>query len=344
MNKRFNTISIAVVSLALLFSCGQKAHYSDSATASEDSYELSEIPMAEDEKIVTDADAMVFADNKSIVTKNEESSRQDSKSQPNFIATQAATTVNDDGIHKFIRTARLKFKVAELTEATYDIENVIIRNNGFIIRSAIKNDHSYSKNTNISEDSVLVTYYNNLTADMVLRVPQEKLDTVLRQIAPLATKIDYRVVEANDVTRQLLSDRLTKNRLAKKQQRMSNVVTNRSGKLNDAMSAEEAIDYAQQQADQTALSTYTMNDNIAYSTISIELYQDVVKYTEKKLREQEVEEYKPGFGSKALEALGNGWHVVSMLVILLINIWPLFAVLLIVFVCYLIYRKKTKNK
>ena len=149
---------------------------------------------------------------------------------------------------------------------------------------------------------------------MVLRVPQASLDTVLRQIAPLAAKIDYRVVEANDVTRQLLSDRLTKDRLAKQQQRLSNVVANRSGKLNDVMSAEEAIDYAQQQADQTALSTYTMNDNIAYSTINIELYQDAVKYTEKKLREPEIEEYKPGFGAKALEALGNGWVCIECIV------------------------------
>ena len=124
---------------------------------------------------------------------------------------------------------------------------------------------------------------------------------------------------------------------------MGNAINTRSGKIYDAMDAEEKLDYAQQQADQVKLSTYTLNDQIAYSTISIELYQDVTKYNEKVVRESQIDEYEPGFGSQALDALGNGWQGLSILFILLINIWPILILLTIAAIVYVRLKNKKKQ-
>lgn len=263
-----------------------------------------------------------------------------------FIPTQAASMVNDDGLHKFIRTARLKFKVKNTASATYDIERVILRNSGFIIKSEIQDVEYYTSTTPISKDSVLITRKSAPQANMVLRVPVESLDTTLRQIAPLASKIDFRTVEAEDVTEKLLADRLAQERLAKKQQRIGNAITTRNGRLGDAISAEDALDQALLQADNVKLSTYAINDKINYSTIYIELYQDVFSYTEKAVKEKEIAEYeyKPGFGEQALVALKNGWVALNVAFLALINIWPLIILLLVGGVVFVKYRKRKQNK
>jgi hypothetical protein len=258
----------------------------------------------------------------------------------NFVATSAALTINDDGIHKFIRTAKLRFKVENVISGTQAIEDIIIRNKGFIINSSIYNRELSTEWINISKDSAVVVRCNNLEATLQLKVPCELLDTTLRQIAPLAISIDYRVVEATDVTAKLMSDDLTKKRLAKKEKRLENAIDTKGRRLNDITYAEDALDRAQEQADRTKVSEYITNEQIAYSTITIELHQNTIKYNEKVLRNDEVSGYEPGFGSKVIEALYSGWEMLSVLFIFLINLWP---ILLIIAISIFLY-KKIRNK
>lgn len=274
------------------------------------------------------------------------SSKNKVEVQPNFIPTQAASELNDEGLHKFIRTARLKFQVKEILIATSSIEDIILNNGGFIIQSTIENYEYYTVSIPISKDSVLIMHKSTPRANMVLRVPYQKLDTTLRQIAPLAFKVESRVVEAEDVTKQLLSDKLARERLAKKQQRIGNAINIRNGRLNDAMSAEEVLDYTQQQADEVKLSTYSINDQINYSTIYIDLSQSTLVYTEKVAKEKEISEYeyKPGFGTQAVEALANGWSALNVVILLVINIWPFLLLILIGGVVFMKLKKKRNRQ
>jgi len=260
---------------------------------------------------------------------------------PNFIASQAAIPAYDDGVHKFIRTAKVKFKVKDVVRATHIVENIILKNEGFIIRSNITNENTWSDRINISKDSALNRYEYNLIADMELRVPYTLLDSTLRQIAPLAVIVDYRTIEANDVTTQLMDEKLKQQRLNKKQQRVSNAINTRSGKLEDVISAEESLDDAMEQADKAKIKEFSVNDKINYSTININLYQDKINYSEKVIRKEEaVKEYTPGFGSRAVNALTTGWNIINNLVIFLIAIWPLLLIATIAVFVFFRYRKR----
>ncbi|PXV64681.1 uncharacterized protein DUF4349 [Dysgonomonas alginatilytica] len=263
-----------------------------------------------------------------------------SSSQSNFISSLAASTSNDDGVHKFIRTAQMKFRVKDIPKATYTIEDIIIKNNGFIIRSAINNENSYSTTTNISTDSSLVIHYSNLVADLTLRVPYSKLDTVLKQMAPLALEINYRTIEANDITLQLLSEKMKQERMSKKGKRVSEAINNKGHKLNDVMDAEEVLDNTLEETDKTKLAEYEINDQVEYSIITIKLYQSTSVYKEKVLREKPVEEYQASLSEKAKDSLYNGWIIISSLFIFLLNIWPLIIIGVIAAVLYFKYKKK----
>ncbi|WP_165040514.1 DUF4349 domain-containing protein [Dysgonomonas sp. ZJ709] len=261
----------------------------------------------------------------------------------NFIATSAANTKNDDGVHKLIRTARLKFKVKQVPHATYKIEDAVLNNKGFIVKSAINNEQLHAS-VKVSKDSSRVTYCNNLVADMELRVPYDQLGKVLSEIAPLAVTIDYRIVEAHDVTFDLMSDRLEQERKNVMQKRLSNAITNKVSKLDDLVEAEDRMDNLLTQADDAKLSSFRLTDQMAYSTISIILYQDQTQYSEMVLSDVEAKEYEPGFGLKFLDALNNGWIILSELMLVLISLWPYIFVLSINVVALLYLRYWMKNR
>ena len=256
----------------------------------------------------------------------------------NFISSSAATNY-DDGIHQLIRTAQMKFRVKSVPEATYTIEDIITKHKGFIIRSAISNENNYYTTTNISKDSSLLTYHSNLIADLKLRVPRKQLDTVLKELAPLALEIDYRTIEANDVTLQLLSEKLKQERLNKKEKRVSNI-DNNGKKLDSVIDAEEVLDNTIDDANKTKLAEYDIKDQIEYSTINIKLYQSTTNYQEKVLREKPIEEYKPSLGEQAIEALHNGWIIISTLFIFLLNIWPIILIAVLAWILYSKYKKR----
>lgn len=266
--------------------------------------------------------------------------KRKTSSPQNYIVSGAASTINDD-IHKLIRTANMKFKVKDIPKATYSIEQIIIRHNGLIMESSIRNNNKYTSTVDISKDSALLIHHYDLAANLQLRIHNSKLDTVLKEIAPLAIEIDFRAVTAKDVTFRLLAEKLKKERMAKKQKRISSAIDNKGRKLNDVMDAENSLDYALEQEDNTKLSAYKMNDDIEYSTINIQLYQNPTTYKEKIAKEKSIEEFEPSLGEQALNSLYNGWIVICTLFIAILNIWPL--LLIVGIVAYIINRFKRKK-
>ena len=260
----------------------------------------------------------------------------------NFLTSQAASIFNNDGLHKLIRSAQIKFKVENVPQATFKIEEITLKNGGIIMESSINNNRSYAVTTNISEDSAQITYSSTLLANMQLKVPKLKLDTVLKQIAPLAVDIDYRKVEARDVTIQIMVDSLTQARAKKKNSRIQVAIDTKPSKLNDVVEAEESLDNSLLQADQAFLSAYSLNEQIDFSVITINIYQSPIQCAEKIVREKVIEEYKSGLLSQASDAFLNGCYFISALFVLLLNIWPILLVFAIVIVIFL-RRKKSKK-
>ncbi|GAB6120839.1 DUF4349 domain-containing protein [Dysgonomonas termitidis] len=322
-----------------MLSCGN----SNKSIQQEQSYEMS-MTAVEDEK--SSADQVL--DEAYEVEKKEKAPSTTLKFTPpqivpNFITSSAAVATYDDGVHKFVRTASTKFKVREVVPATQSIEDIALKNRGFIIKSAINNENLYSETVNISKDSAIVNYSCNLLATIELKVPASLLDSVLRQIAPLAILVDYRTIDAQDVTVKLMADQLAQVRLSKRQKRISNAISTTGRKLDDVMAAEDALDTSLEDADRKVISEYMTNEQIAYSTINISMYQDKIEYSEKILRKTAIKEYTPDFGSKLLDAFAGGWYIISATFLILVHIWPLIIVFAIGLFIFMKIRKRNKQ-
>lgn len=258
--------------------------------------------------------------------------------------TSKATSYDNDGDKKFIRTAQLQFSVENIVSATHKIEDIIIQRKGFVIKSTLTNNRNWINEVKISADSVLEQSSYTASGDLILRVPYTELDATLREIATVAKVVNYRDVTANEITFELIAKKLLQERKAAKAQRLKKIAGPGKGhKLEDLISAEEAIDRARESADNQVVSELIQLDNVEYSTITISLTQAPVVVSMMKKIEKLPERYEPSIFEEAWDALKSGWNGLLSFIVGLLNVWPLWIVIAVGVYGVIRWRKKKKS-
>lgn len=256
------------------------------------------------------------------------------------ISSSAAVENGTDTNRKYIRTADLKFRVPNVIKATYKIEDITKLNNGFVELSNLSSNVDYEENKSLTADSTLIITHFTLNNSMTLRVPNTKLDTTLKQIAPLVEFMDYRVIKATNVALDLLTNRLTQRRAQKHEERLSKVVDDKASKGTDVTSAAESMLYSQEKADMALISNFTLKDQINFSTITLQLYQRQSVKCSVVANEKSFRAYESGFWAKAWDALQIGFDIFKEIILFLIKIWWFILVLVVVFLVYPRIRKR----
>ena len=260
-----------------------------------------------------------------------------------YISSSAAVENPNDTARKMIRTADIKFKVKDVIRTTYSIENIVIKHNGFVENSSLASQINYTNETLLKEDSALLTTYYSIVNTLTLRIPNVELDTTLKEIAQFVDFMDYRIINAKDVTLDLLSKSLEQIRLARYDDRMTNAVDNNGKRLNDVSGAEENILRKQEQADMAKLTNLQILDKIKYSTITLYLYQNQSVKHEMIVKEKKIKPYATPFSTRFTEALKSGWNIILELCLLLTNIWPIILMGVSVFLGIRYYKRKKQN-
>jgi hypothetical protein len=117
----------------------------------------------------------------------------------------------------------------------------------------------------ISANSSLETTTYVVTNTISLRVLNTKLDTTLKEISRNIEYLDYRIIKAEDVALQILSNNLVQKRAAKNTERLTNAIDNRGRKLNETTAAEEVLLNKQELADNAKISNFTLKDQVNFS-------------------------------------------------------------------------------
>jgi hypothetical protein len=263
-----------------------------------------------------------------------------SKGAP-FMSSSAAVVDSKDTVHKFIRTADLRFKVVSVINSTYDIEHIAKLQEGFVTNTNLLSHIDYTDNTVVSPDSILETTYFTVNNEITLRVPCTKLDTTLKLISKNIDFLDYRNIHAEDVALDLYANSLKQKRSEKNGQRVSKAIDERGKKLGETTDAEDLVYNRQEQADEAKVSNMRIQDQINYSTITIHIYQRQTIKRELVANVKNTEAYEPGFGYRLVEAFKTGWEILKSITLVVIKLWWLF---LIAFVVYASYKRFINRK
>ncbi|BFM44077.1 DUF4349 domain-containing protein [Flavobacterium sp. CFS9] len=269
----------------------------------------------------------------------EDISNQQTTADSTPISSSAAVEKKDSK-QKFIRTADIKFKVKNVVKSTYAIENTTQKFGGFVTYTNLQSNIRDQFKTKISQDSTLETTKYTVENQITIRVPNRQLDTVIKTIAKQIDFLDYRLIKADDVSLKLLSNQLSQKRSASTQKRVEKAIDTKGKKINDVMEAENALANQKEANDNSIIENLSLEDQINFSTITLQLYQNETIKQELIAGEKDSDAYKPNLGIQIIDSLKNGWYILETIFVFLINLWPF---LLIGFGGFFLYKKYYKK-
>lgn len=252
----------------------------------------------------------------------------------------AARPTRLDSTHRFIRTAQMRFRVKNVAYTSYNIEALAVKFEGYVADTKLNSELQSNTEKTVSADSSLQTMRFVVTNDIVLRIPVQNLDTTLKSLVKFIDYLDYRNINTNDITLELLANKLASARIAKFNQRLAFSVDNKSGKLTDVQGAEESMLNQQENADNALIDNLRKDDQVKYSTITLHIYQPVTIRHELIAREKNSDEYEPGLGAKLGESLASGWHGLQIIIIGIVTLWPLWLIGTVIFIIIRSFLKK----
>ncbi|MFD2909249.1 DUF4349 domain-containing protein [Flavobacterium ardleyense] len=263
----------------------------------------------------------------------------DSKEVESVISSSAAV-VDKNSTRKFIRTADVKFKVKNVAKSTYAIEDATVKFGGFVIFTSLQSNIYDEDKTKVSQDSTLVTTKYKVDNNITIRVPNTKMDTVIKTIAKQIHFLDYRIIKADDVSLQMLSNEMAQKRSTSSEKRLENAIDANGKKLNQIVDAEEKLDLKKEQNDNSKINNLSLKDQVEFSTITVNIYQDESIKQEMIANEKSINSYRPNIGLQILDSLKTGWFVFENIIATIVMLWPLFLLGILGFFGYKKFIKK----
>jgi len=259
-----------------------------------------------------------------------------------IISSSAAVENVKDTTRKFIRIADLKFRTESVIKSTYDIEETVNRQGGFVSFTKLISEIDSYTSVAVSVDSSLEKTYYTVTNSMTIRVPNTRLDSTLKEISKNILYLDYRAIKADDVALQIHSNNLTQIRSTNSNNRLKNAIDHLPKKLNETTMAVDVLLRKEEQKDNASISNLSLNVQINLSTINLSIYQRQIIKSEVVLSEKIIDAYEPSFGSKIMEALRDGWKLLESFLVFITRIWAIFFVSIFAYFAYQAYRRKFK--
>lgn len=234
---------------------------------------------------------------------------------------------------KFVRTADIKFKVKNVANSTYAIENTTNKFGGFVTYTNLQSTIIDKSETKISQDSTLEITNFRVENNITIRVPNIRLDTVIKTIAKQIDFLEYRIIKADDVSLQMLSNQLTQNRTESQEKRLEKAIDTKGKKLNEVLAAEDNLNTKKEQKDNSKIENLSLQDQVNFSTLTLQIYQ---RETIKEEMIANAKTYRQDFGSKILDGLISGWYVIEGIIAVVAELW---SVILIGIGGYFIFKK-----
>lgn len=273
-----------------------------------------------------------FSEHMATEQKNKTKKSGEPSQQPEF---------NGDSNRTFIRKANLAFKVKDVKTSTFEIESIVNANRGYVTTSNLESTINCKNSVRISKDSMLNVIDYTVHSNLIIRIPNGELHKTLTEIAVLIDYLEYRRINAEDVTAQFQDAKLTEKRYSEHKQRLKKAIDEKGKKLDPLVEAENNLLEKQQHVDRSKISSSELTYNVAYSTVAITIYQKETTKKEMYAYCLPTEPYKPNFGAQLMSSLNNGLVVFEQILLFFIKLWPI-AILIIG--CIYIFKSARKLK
>jgi hypothetical protein len=216
---------------------------------------------------------------------------------------------------KIIKNAFMTMELSNYNKDKQAIIALVTKCGGFI-------SNERETNNNYSINNVLI-----------IKIPAEKFDGTSEGIENIGKKIDSKEITLEDVTAQYIDNA---SRLKTKKEVLNRYmeILKKANNIDDILAVENELRTIQEEIESTEAILSQLDNQVAYSTLTLTLYKETGYVASKK-----------SFFSEIGDSISNGWHGLLSVLIGLISLWPLFIFIsiLVVFCYKMIVRNRAKS-
>jgi hypothetical protein len=246
---------------------------------------------------------------------------------------------------KFIKTAEVKFKVNNVWKVTERIEDITAKYGGFVTHSNLKNRDNNYASRRVSRDSILICKQIVVENHIELRVPNESLDSLVRELNKFIIFLDYRIINLDDATYFYALTQKKTETLQTYQQHQTKHIDTKDSKLKETTRAEETLLDSKLASDELQVQKLALDDQLKYCTLTINIYQKPLIVRETIANFSYVSSYKPNIFKRLGDSLIQGWWILEEIIVFLVQMWGVILLIVGVIVGYKLIRRwylKTK--
>ncbi|EFK59929.1 DUF4349 domain-containing protein [Sphingobacterium spiritivorum] len=215
---------------------------------------------------------------------------------------------------KIIKTGSVSVESRDVAKSKKDLDALVSKHKGF-----------YEEET-LSKGNSIASYNLNI------RIPVQSYEAFIAELESGKDNITSKSIQSQDMTGQYydLDSRLKSKKAYL--QRYTELLS-KARNVKEILEIEEQIRVIQEEIDATAASLKSLNEQVAYSTLSVYLYQE----------QSNISIGADSFGTKLVDAVRFGWTALETFFIILIRIWPFLLIGVLGFVVIRKYKKRRKQ-
>ncbi|HEY1869473.1 MAG TPA: DUF4349 domain-containing protein, partial [Chitinophagaceae bacterium] len=171
------------------------------------------------------------------------------------------------------------------------------------------------------------THYS-LTGNLILRIPDFRLDSLLDEVQSLSIFLDSRLLTYDDVSLKIFENQLTQQRARISNQRVGHYLGHPKNKLRDIQSTDITLYDRSKISDEALLSNYLLQQQVQYSTVNISISQEPIVVTKIVAKEKITLPYEEPFLKRLARSFNAGFIDLEDIVIGITRIWILLGIIL----------------
>ncbi|MBU3848518.1 MAG: DUF4349 domain-containing protein [Candidatus Acinetobacter avistercoris] len=272
--------------------------------------ESSELASAEHTAVAADSAQPVAAD---VAAEYQPNSTPVSAQKPEVILN---TQVNAaEATRRMVREANVNFSAQDVVKTTLAIEKITLEAGGFIEQKNINFNVIDSRTQKIADGKIKVFEKIDPLAAMVIRVPSERAAGVVNQLLPLMYFLNQQQYSAKRYELKMLEEKISQTQYVPSD--------TRNAQLNEI----------------ARLTQLEVQDRVRYSTITLTVNQPTLVRERLDIDVDAVARINgDSFWKRSWNAVQEGWYFVLDLLVILIAIWPLYLLMILGFIVYILLK------
>ena len=235
---------------------------------------------------------------------------------------------------KLVKTAEMNFKVKNVQRVSEDIAALTKLDGGMVMHHRVQSTAGQTRDVHISNDSIMRIAAFNTSANMVVKVPSDKLEDFMTKVGHMGVYVNTSLMDVEDRSLDYLSARM------KLKDRQELVSQQKQGKIKiknptDVLLLKDDMVDAQ-------IGNLKTDDAVKYSMISLDFYQSdsIIKEI---ITNDDPSAYDiPVFQRMGL-AFASGWAIFIDVLVGLTNLWVFIIAGFGIWAAYRFYRKRLRT-